>query len=95
MSLKQDWIIGTRLIFCHARAQEVLIGQLQRQLTELSRNSSPSVGPTEPAKDGVGMDVLDTEALRLGLTASRVNDGPDNPVTIDGGVGAAVAGLVP
>lgn len=45
-----------------------MIGQLQRKLTELSRNASPAVGPAEPAddrKDGA----LDMEALRLGLAA--------------------------
>lgn len=91
----QDWIIGTRLIFCRAHTQEALIGQLQRQLTELSRNSSPNIGPTEPSSHGVSMDAVDTEALGLGLVVSRVSDRPSNPVTIDGSVGGAVAGLVP
>lgn len=50
--------------------QEVLIGQLQRKLSELSRNTSPAVGPVN-AVDADGR-ILDVEALGLGLAALHV-----------------------
>lgn len=49
-------------------SQEVLIGQLQRKLSELSRNPSPSAGPVNTRK-GRDEKVLDMEALGLGLAA--------------------------
>lgn len=51
--------------------QEVLIGQLQRKLTELSRNPSPAVGPAiPPSPTAVNHgETLDMESLGLGLAA--------------------------
>lgn len=63
-------IWGLRVDLTDVRAQEALIGQLQRKLSELSRNASPAVGPVNPG-DGAG-GVLDMESLGLGLAALNV-----------------------
>lgn len=48
-----------------------MIGQLQQKLTELSHNPSPAVGPVNGGRGGAGQggDLLDMDALGLGLAA--------------------------
>lgn len=57
-------------------AQEVLIEQLQRKLTQLSRNPSPAIGPVNPGTTAAGLanaaarkHLLDMDELGLGLAA--------------------------
>lgn len=57
-------------------SQEVLIVQLQKKLTELSKNPSPATGPANPI-DGRPGKGLDMEALGLGLAALGERHSPD------------------
>lgn len=75
--------------------QEVLIGQLQRKLTALSQNPSPAVGPVN-GRSGVGgtgrgSDLLDMDALGLGLAAIGGGQGGDGVVERPGRVRSAAA----
>eukprot|EP00903_Cladosiphon_okamuranus_P008921 g8539.t1 len=71
--LREELAAKTRKV----EEQEVLIGQLQRKLTELSHNPSPAVGPVNgrsgsgPGETGGGQEsgLLDLDALGLGLAA--------------------------
>lgn len=68
--LREELAAKTRKV----EEQEVLIGQLQRKLTELSHNPSPAVGPVNGrsgpgGEAGPGGDLLDMDALGLGLAA--------------------------
>lgn len=67
--LREELAAKTRKV----EEQEVLIGQLQRKLTELSHNPSPAVGPVNSRSGGGGTgqgdDLLDMDALGLGLAA--------------------------
>lgn len=85
--------------------QEVLIGQLQRKLTELSLHTSPAVGPANPV-DGEGSragSALDMESLGLSLAAlqndisleERETSRAAHRSTIGDGATAAVADVVP
>lgn len=78
--LREELAAKTRKV----EEQEVLIGQLQRKLTELSHNPSPAVGPVNgrsgsaPGDTGGGQGggLLDMDALGLGLAAiGRGGDG--------------------
>ncbi|CAB1110614.1 unnamed protein product [Ectocarpus sp. CCAP 1310/34] len=75
--LREELAAKTRKV----EEQEVLIGQLQRKLTQLSRNPSPAVGPVDALaasgrRDPTRADLLDMDALGLGLAAlGTANDG--------------------
>ncbi|CBN76782.1 eukaryotic translation initiation factor 2 alpha kinase PEK [Ectocarpus siliculosus] len=75
--LREELAAKTRKV----EEQEVLIGQLQRKLTQLSRNPSPAVGPVDASaasgrRDPTRADLLDMDALGLGLAAlGTANDG--------------------
>ena len=64
-----------------------MIGQLQKKLTELSKNVSPATGPADPV-DGQPGESLDMEALGLGLAALGEAAAADDDNGSDNGNGA-------
>lgn len=84
--LREELAAKTRKV----EEQEVLIGQLQRKLTELSHNPSPAVGPVNGHSGrggGTGQagdhPLLDMDALGLGLAAIGGANGDGDGVAVE------------